>query len=470
MTKDELTRVYQLKERGEPDAAAKICADCLNANPKDAEAIFALGSVMISCERFGVASVMFARVAELVPQSWEALTNYGLTLLSVNKFEEAEQVLHKAHKIAPDQCSTLNNMALLNMNLVRPEKALEYAEKSLAIKPGQPEALETLGYAKLMLGDFKAGWGGYEAMIQPYMGGPTWEWQKGRKIKPLGDEPYWKGEKQGRLYIKGEQGVGDEISFASILPDAAKDNEIIFDCDPKLAGLFKRSFPNVEVHGTRHTKNKPWKDYRQIDYGCLIGTLASRYRTQATDFPGTPYLVADPQRRLQWRSLLDTLPGKKIGIAWTGGLTSTFTHRRSLALETLLPILKTEGVSWVSLQYKDPSGEISRFTRRHKIPVHHWARAAESQDYDDQAALVAELDAVVTVTTAIVHLSGALGVPCYVLVPSKPRWFYQLSGSTLPWYSSVRMFRQTDHWPMDSVRQALASDLKLEVPAMAEVA
>lgn len=451
--RDEIRRIYELKDANEPERAERIASDLLNQNPRDTEALFAFGMVMLVCERFGIANAMFARVMELVPQQWEAQVNYALTLISMNEFEESERILQQVLKRIPDSTSALNNLALLEVCMARPDKAIEYAQRSIDLKRDQPEPWETLGYANLMCGRFREGWVGYEAMLNAH---------KYRMVKPLGNEPYWKGEKGGRLYVKGEQGVGDEVSFASILTDAARDNEVILDCDPKLAGLFRRSFPGIEVHGTRRNPKKPWKDWRQIDYGCLIGSLAFHYRSDEKAFSGQPYLVADPERRVQWRALLDSLPGKKVGIAWTGGLNSTFTQRRSLSLEALLPILRTEDISWVSLQYRDPTGEISRFSRRNGIKVHHWARAAESEDYDEQAALVSELDAVVSVTTAVVHLCGALGKQAFVLVPSKPRWFYQLSGATLPWYESVRLYRQSDRWPMESVRDALVKHLKLE--------
>src|SRR5690606_39069215 len=122
--------------------------------------------------------------------------------------------------------------------------------------------------------------------------------------------------------VRGEQGIGDEISFASILPDLIKTQKhIVLDAHDKLAGLLARSFPEIEVHPTRMQKpsDKDWRDGRKFDAHCLIGSLAYHKRKKHEDFPGTPFLVADPERRLQWKALLDTLPGKKVGIAWTGG-------------------------------------------------------------------------------------------------------------------------------------------------------
>lgn len=431
-----IQRAYRLID-SEPDEALRLASLALNEDPKNLDALFCVGRTLIAAERFGLASNIFARCIELTPQRWEPMVNYALTLISMNEFVESERFLHKALKIEPKAISALNNMALINVHLGNPAKAIEYAERSLAIDPTQPDPKESMGYAHLMLGHFTPGWEGYEAML---------EGNAFRDYKPLREEPYWKGEKGGVLYLQYEQGLGDEISFASVLEDAMKDNDIIVECSTKLENLFRRSFPTIEVT----TKNN--RTTRHVDYGALIGSLCRYYRGEAKDFPGKPYLTPDPERRVQWRALLDTLPGRKVGIAWTGGLKNTFAKRRSLSLEELRPVLSVPGISWVSLQYKDPTAEIEAFDG---AKIHHWKRAAESNDYDDQAALVAELDCVVTVTTAIAHLAGALGKPAHVLVPSKPRWFYGREGISVPWYDSLRMYRQTDKWPLESLRIAL---------------
>jgi hypothetical protein len=145
-----------------------------------------------------------------------------------------------------------------------------------------------------------------------------------------------------------------------------------------------------------------------------------------------------------------------VGIAWTGGLPNTFRYRRSFPLESLLPILQTPGITWVSMQYKNSAAEIKALEERHGIKVHHWARATEAPDYDETAALAAELDQVVSTTTALVHLCGAIGQKCWVMVPKKPRWFYGLEGNTIPWYNSVSLYRQSDKWPVERI----AADLK----------
>ena len=218
----------------------------------------------------------------------------------------------------------------------------------------------------------------------------------------------------------------------------------------------KRSLPGVEVRGTRWEGDKSWKEGREFDYVALTGSLCMQYRREDKDFPRKGFLVPDPERRLQWKALLDTLPGRKVGLAWTGGLDNTFKSRRSFNLEGLLPILKVPGITWVSLQYIDPSSEIAEFTRKHGIEIKHWPRAAgKTVDYDETAALVSELECVVSVTTALVHLCGALGKECHVLVPNRARWFYASDDSKHRWYDSLVLYRQSDKWPVEKVAEAL---------------
>lgn len=366
------------------------------------------------------------------------LNNMGLAAASIGSQpmqEEAERYLRQSLQLEPGNLPSLNNLALMALHSGDYEQCLKLCEKSLKQDPGQPEVHECRAYALLMIGNWEEGW-------------KEWDYSLGTKYRPhIGTEPYWEGQKGVKLLIRGEQGIGDEISFGSVLPDVAKDCEVTLECDYRLEGLFKRSFPNIDVQGTRVGEKRG--SYTGHDYRALVGSLCRHYRNTPESFPGTPYLVADPERRLQWRALLDTFPGKKIGIAWTGGRTNTFADRRSFRLEEWRPILDT-GHTFVSLQYKNPGSEAAA------LGVKHWPRATETTDYDDTAALVAELDLVIATTTAVVHLAGALGKECWCLVPKKPRWFHQKEGKRIPWYKSVEIFRQTKQgWPIQEIADRL---------------
>ena len=435
MIDTQIQLAHDLAEAGEPDEALRIASNVLNENPDEARALFLASYVFLQAERFGMAYNLLMRASQIVPKREQVWNNLGMCCMRMDRIDEARKHLNRALQIEAKNYAAMNNLALIEVNEGNPEKALDLAVRSLKIQPNQWDVLETAGYASLMLGNWVAGWDGYEAMVGN---------EKRRSFPPRKpNAQYWDGHRGVPLHIRGEQGIGDEISFASVIKDAAKHNPLILECDKRLEGLFKRSFPDIPVYGTRFQEAPEWPKHHEFDFWCLTGSLCWHYRTKEEDFDGKPYLVADPERKLQWRALLDSLDSKKkIGIAWTGGLKDTHGTRRSVDLEQLLPILKQDA-TFVSLQYKTPH-ELADFEQEHGIKIHHWARATESNDYDDTAALVDELDLVISVQTAVVHLAGALGKSCWVLVPNKPHWRY--ATPRFMWAESVEMFRQGKTW------------------------
>jgi tetratricopeptide (TPR) repeat protein len=441
---------HQFEDQGKLEEALQVANGVLDDDPDDAVALLIAGRVCLKMQKHGLAYNILKRSLAL-KERYDTRINVAAACVGMQRLEEARRIAQELRRMKPNDEKALALLCLLAVYECNPRLAIDLGEKALRLKADQFDVHESLGYAHLMLGEWPQGWDGYERFIGH---------SKYRPLKPPYDGcPYWDGSDGLDLYIRGEQGLGDEISFASILPEILpRMKSVTFDCDEKLGGLMKRSFPDAEVHSTRKAKNatKDWLAGRRFDAHALIGTLARHRRQRVSDFPGAPYLVADPDRRVQWRALLDTLPGKKVGIAWTGGSRGTFRERRSLSLDALLPILRTPGASFVSLQYSDPSDEITEFEAVHEVKIHHWPRCTESQDYDDTAALVAELDLVISVCTAVVHLAGALGKECWVLVPTKARWFYGLQGKRSPWYASVEMFRQEEEWPIGEVAGRLA--------------
>lgn len=430
------------------DAASRLTL-LLDRYPDSPHLLFLLAYCLLKAGRYGFAYTIVQRCAALVPNRPEVWNNLGLCVGKIGRLAEAKEILKKALALDPDNAPAYNNLALCHVNECEPEEALACAKRALEIRPDMNDALETAGYANLLLGNFEEGWKGYEASLDGQY----------RKIRKLHDEPYYDREKHkdAQILVQGEQGLGDEISFASMLSEIARDKKIIVECDARLEGVMKRSFPDVEIWGTRYIKRRGWD--AKIGASCLIGTLAGEYRKTAADFPGTPYLKTDPDRCLQWRALLDTLPGRKIGIAWTGGCDHTFKARRSLKLEQLEPILRVPGNTFISLQYAPPGHEIASFEKKTGIRVHHWKRAAESQDYDDVLALVQELDLVICVTTALVDACGAIGKECWTLVPAKPHWRFGMRGHQNTWYRSCKSYRQGKGEDWDVIIRAVAEDL-----------
>lgn len=444
-----LLKAHKFAEAQELDESLRCCSEVLNENPNRPEALFITAYVLLKAERFGMAYTMMSRCVALMPDREQAWNNFGLICSHLHRLDEAERCFRRALQIKPDQSEAVGNMALMFVNNCQPEEALKWVSKSLAFRPGQPDVLETRGYASLMLRRWQDGWLGYEAAVGN---------SKFRKKKPYKNEPYWQGEKPTRLIVRGEQGIGDEILFASCFPDVIRDCDVTVECDKRLEGLFRRSFPGVPIYGTRHDKERNWSG--EFDHYCLMGTLPRHYRNADDQFPGTPFLKTDPERLLQWRVLMDLLPGKKIGIAWTGGLRNTFQARRSLTLRQLAPVLRVPGCSFISLQYRESD------LRDSPVPIYRWARGAEAQDLDDVAALIDACDLVIAVTTAAAHIAGAIGKPTWVLVPEKPHWHYGVQGDRMPWYNTMRLFRQRGDWSgvINQVSEELATYIRGDRP------
>lgn len=398
------------------------CYGLLDKNPDDHLALLLMGAIYVKAERYGLAVNVFRRVVDLKPRA-EAWSHLGLAYMGL-KHEQSRYALQKAWDLKPSAVNAAN-MACQCLNDQQYRKAVEWAEKALKLNPDNTSAKTTHGMANLALGNWAEGWKGYAHSL----GGPF------RKETQYQDEPKWDGTPGKTLMVYGEQGLGDEIMYASCVPDACEQNTVVLECDARLAGLFKRSFPQATVYGTRRL-DADWLDNHKLDARCAIGDLPRFYRNNRADFPGKPYLTADPERRIQWKALLDSFGKKKIGLAWSGGSRHNNPEARAMGLEAFRPLIETVDATYVSLQYKDATAEIEASG----LPVKHWQRM-NSHDYDDTAALVAELDMVITVPTTVIHLAGGLGIPCHCLTPHVMDWNFQ---QDMPWYDSVELIRKDE--------------------------
>ncbi len=431
-----LAKAEVLRQKGRLDDALRLVNEYANDHFDDVAALTLAGNIFLEADKFGMVHVLMKRATELEPKVPELWNNLGICYQEGTNLEEGEMCFHRALKLNPNDETAHLNLAQLYVNL-----AQKHANKSIEIDPSVTGAYYNRALANLMLGNFRDGWADYDAIL----GNPRY-----RKERSYGIVPRWNGVDGKAIIAHGEQGIGDELAFSSCIPDLAKNNKVIIECTHSLYGLFKRSF-GLETHGTRQLPGVTWLNDqktgapRKIDASVAFGSLPQHYRNEVSEFPGKPYLIADPERRLQWRALLDSLgPKMKVGIAWTGGNKNTGKERRSLGLDDLLPILRQDA-TFISLQYMD-APEILDLERDHGIKIHHWKRATQTEDYDDTAALVAELDLVITVQTAVVHLSGALGQECWAMLPKTPRWFYGITGTKMPWYESVKLYRQRFKW------------------------
>lgn len=408
--------------KSDPDAVVSECVKLLDVNPEDSLALFLMAQVYAEAEKFGMAANLFRRVADLRPEKSEAWNNLGMALEGLKVHDKAMGHFRKAWSLEK-RANYASNIGNCYLSQQQYQQSREWALKAQKIDPNAGRSV--LAMSSLALRDWPTGWDNYEATL----GG------KFRKETQYQDEPRWDGTPGKTLIVYGEQGIGDEIMYASCVPDAAENNRVVLECDRRLEGLFRRSFPMVDVYGTRR-EDADWLERYDFDARCSIGSLPKFFRRSNESFPGTPYLVADPERRIQWRALFDSWGKKpKIGIAWSGGSKHNQWKSRAIGLEAFRPLIEAVDADWVSLQYKDPTEEIAHTG----LPVKHFKRATLTDDYDDTAGLVAELDLVIGVHTSVHHLAGALGVPGIILVPDQTLWLY---AGEFPWYRSAELFRQ----------------------------
>lgn len=435
-------RAASLLEAKNLDGAWSVVKGLLLENPNDPQALV-LASVVERLSQNLPTSYHFAKAASrIIPDDAAPWINLGHTASEMWLVDEAEAAYRKALKCPNIDSGSLRRNTMLNVSALyidngRYVEARAIVEKWLNKNPKDTQVRANLGFCQLATRDW-SGWANYRSTL-----GSSWR----PRIQYL-DEPEWDGTPGKTVVIYGEQGLGDEISFASMLPDAiASCKRVILECEPRLKGLFQRTFPEITVYGTRMPAPKKGAQWEkadwQFDASLAIGQLGEYYRTREEDFPGTPYLVPCPIRTQMWADMFARLGKPVIGIAWHGGVPKTNSRNRRLTLEELLPFFQKQDAHYVSLQYKDASKEIAEFRERHpEIDLVQYPFATLTSDYDDTAALVASLDYVVCMQTAVAHTAGALGVPVTVLVPVASQWRYGTAHDSIPWYKSLRIIRQ----------------------------
>ena len=358
---------------------------------------------------------------------YELPMNMGIAYKYSGQLEKAREWCKRAIEVE-ETAATLSNYGQLFGETDRADEGREYLEKAVKLDPTMHIARWNLALCLLMTAHrdnhWKQAWEEHDH--GQYDGGP-------RLTRRKTDIAVWDGTKGKKVLVYGEQGIGDEIMFASMLPDLMRDAEVILDCHTRLKTLFEKSF-GVKCHGTRKDAEVDWLEQEKPDYILAIGSLGKFYRTDRSQFSGEPYLKADSAPR-----------GSKfrVGISWTGGRLTERVAKRTVPLSWWDSILSTPGCEFVSLQYTDGAeAEIEMVNAKFGHSVRQ-EPAAKEQDYYELAKFVKSCDLIITVCTSLVHLAGALGVPCWVMVPKHPAWRYQNSGP-MPWYKSVRLYRQPE--------------------------
>ena len=258
--------------------------------------------------------------------------------------------------------------------------------------------------------------------------------------------------------VYGEQGVGDQIIFASMLNDFMDLGvEVIIETNKQMEDLFRRSFANADVFGTLGEDYCAWPAEMRIDWKLEMGALGEFVAPQP--FRTGRYLDASPTWRAAWRAALkaaDPAAKLRVGIAWSAGTMGTCRHERTVPFEELKPLMGIEGVQLVCLEYTDARDTIGG------APIYNPRLDLVNRNYDITAALVDELDLVIAPTTAVVDCAGALGKEVWVMCPTRPPWRYAdyLGEDAMFVYESARVFRQSEDHEWGDVVLDIAGRLK----------
>lgn len=446
-----LEKAAQLRDAGELDNALVIAEEFLLQDANDAQALVLLAAILKDAKKLTIAYQLAKRGVDLRPDRAEPQAMFGLCAQALWRMDEAAS----AYRKAIDRSSTKeqkaryeSNLASVHLDMGRFSQAEEHLKRSLALIPDDVSARHNYGLSLLARRNWKEGWSYYSSSVGKI----------GRVVFKYRNppEPTWDGTPDQRIVIFGEQGLGDEICAASMFGDAiAHSKKVIIDCDKRLEGLFKRSFPQSSVYGTRYAKagEGRWKEGKDDFDASIAGfELGQFFRNSAESFSGMPYLSTCPVRTHQWKDFCRRQKKPTIGIAWSGGTPANAGLYRRLPLDQWKPIFEAVDAHWVSLQYKDAASEIEG------TPVIQYPWATLTKDYDDTAALVNACDLVIAMQTSVAHLAGAIGTPCWTLIPKTSQWRYGEDYTDVPWYRSMTLYREKQGW--GAVVKQIAEDLR----------
>ena len=450
-------------------------------DPEDPELLINLGLTAWNLKLIEGAAKMFQLYIAACPDSPLGYNNLGGALGDMGRPDVAIDVLRDAINKMPNQAILWNSLATVLAEEGRAEESIVFYNEAARLEPDFARVYHNLGYAYQHLGQLETALNNYDRALE-FAVDPTekLESRHSRSICLIGagklDEgfreyeirnserfrsyfhhmikaPRWNGEPvEGlKLLLVGEQGLGDEFMFANILPDIARDlgpdGKLQIAVDPRLVSLFQRSFPDAEVgayddrtlvddNGSKALRLIPFaSNGNEPDMWAPMGTALPVYRKQLSDFRHEAFLVPDPVRVAEYKAKLAKLPGKKVGICWRSMMLEAKRAKYFSPIDGWAPVLKTEGVSFVNLQYGDCAEEIARAADQFGITIHQIEGLDLRNDIEGTAALSAALDLVLSAPTAAAATAASVGAKVWFLTAG--RTWPQLGTEEYPWYADT---------------------------------
>lgn len=475
-----------LRQMNELQEATASLYRTIALSPRFIEAYFELGNLLREQDQNDAAVLYYEKAIALQPDHSQAHNNLGLAFLNQGKPDEALASFRQAICVAPDLVVAYQNIADVLHKRGRFDEALATVDQAIALNPALPEAHITRGLALkgqgrlkdaqtcfrraleldpereatrfvmstvfLSCGELAKGWELFGHRFFP--GSPT--------CKRDFPQPQWAGEDlSGKtLLVWGDQGIGDEMLFASMFPDiVACAQRCVIECAPKLVSLFARSFPRAVVLPRTHPPHAATQG-DDVDFQIGAADAARWLRPNLESFSHHDgYLFPDPARVAYWKARLAELgPGPKVGICWRSSVTNSFRSLYYTSLDQWGPIFAVPGIHFINLQYDECTAELEGARQNFGVTLHAFDEVDLFNDLDEAAALTKAMDLVITAGTAASGLAAAQGVPTWEI--SFGTTWVSLGTDYVPWLPSQRLFMRRWDQPWEEIIATVAEQLK----------
>jgi tetratricopeptide (TPR) repeat protein len=435
-----------LTEQGRRDEAVACYQRALALNPQYARAHNNLGFVLLALEKRHEALECFQQALRIDPRGEEAYCNMGLALADLGKFDEAAACFGHALQLTPQDAGLHLNLGHVLAGQGNGTQAAEQYAQALRLPPDGAKSKWNRALLRLARGDLEQGWADYEH-----------RWGVPGIIRRHLDRPRWDGAPfEGEtLLLYAEQGLGDTFQFIRYAPWVKqRGGTVLFECQPTLVPALA-GIPGVDHMSALGDPPPPF------DLQAPLLSLPGIFGTTLTTIPATvPYLFADSARVEAWRNRLTALRGFKVGICWQGGTSQKNDCLRSAPLTHFTALAQVAGVCLVSLQKGHGTEELRSL--KEELPILDLGEQLDAEGaFTDTAAIMKNVDLVVTVDTAVAHLAGALGVPVWTVLAFMPDWRWLLERPDSPWYPTMRLFRQNQPCDWQPVFERVADELRL---------
>lgn len=431
-------------QRGQYDQAIELIQHSIALDPRNADFFNNLGNVLNRQRRWEQAADAFGKALALRPGFADAMSNLGGVLVDLERYAEGIAWCHRAIEVRPNYSSPCHNIGQAMLLQNRPAEALPWLDRALRLRPDDAQAHFTRAMVLLTLGRMREGWQEYEW---------RWKWDGFTALRRNFPQPLWDGTPlNGKtILLHAEQGYGDAIQFARFAPQVAqRGGKVLILCPSGLKHLLQ------SVHGITRIVGED-EPLPPFDVQLPMLSLPHVLGIELQSIPSqVPYLSAPAEQRSLWRDKLGAETVLKLGLVWAGSSSHANDRNRSVRLSQLMPLTHIPGIKLFSLQKGEQAAELANLAPG----ISMVDLGSQVQDFAQSAAVVEQLDLVISVDTAMAHLAGALGKRVWTLITWHPEWRWLCDRLDSPWYPTMRLFRQPSAGDWQSVINQVAVELR----------